>query len=369
MPATLPEHLDELDDPRTGNATQHKFLDILMVAVCATLSGADGWTDVETYGQAKEDFLDQFLDLPNGIPSHDTFGRVFRHLDAEAFAEMFTRWVSQQEEVEGDIIAIDGKALRGSYDRAAARPALTVVNAWAREARLVLGQIAAREGSNEIGAIPKLLELLTLEGNTITIDAIGCQKDFASTITQQGGDYVLALKGNQEGLYEETTEHFEALAEEEDLSAWSYLETADQDHGRQEQRRYYMSDDLSAFTRTVMWKGMRSVAMVESERTVGGKTSYERRYYISSLPAEAERLERAVRGHWHVENRLHWRLDVAFQEDACRVRKGEGAANFGVLRRIAANLLEQERSADLSMRRKRLQAGWDDSYLERLLSF
>lgn len=380
MSIRLQDHLAELEDPRSGNATLHPLLDILLVAVCGALSGADSWTEVETYGEAKEDFLNEFLDLPHGIPSHDTFTRVFRHIDPDAFTHLFTQWSAAMSDHTTEAIAIDGKTLRRSYDRSSSTGALTMVNAWAREAHLVLGQVAARDGENEIHAIREILELLALEGSVVTIDAIGCQKSFAETIIGKDADYVFTLKRNQRGLYQEVEEHFNLLlggldpcqSSLDEVSRQvdcSVYETVEKGHGRWEQRRYYVSDDLSKLRRDAPWRGLRSVVMVERVREVDGERTRERRYFITSLPADAARLAEAVRGHWQVENSLHWVLDVTFAEDRSRVRKGHGAFNFGVLRRLATNLLAQETDSGLPMSRKRLRAGWDNDYLKHVLGF
>lgn len=381
MSSCLQDHLADLEDPRTGNATLHKLLDILLIAVCGALSGATTWTEVETYGRSKKDLLGQFLSLPNGIPSHDTFTRVFRRLDPEAFTRLFTRWshaISEHANSE-EHIATRGKTLRRSYDRSSSTGALTMVSAWAEEAHLVLGQTAAGDEENEIHAIGQLLELLALDGQIITIDAIGCQKEFAETITGQGGDYVFTLKRNQRSLYQEVETHFERLLEEADplKDSFSQLErqvpcslyeTSEKGHGRYEKRRYFVSEELSGMRRDVPWQGLQSVAMVDRVREVEGECQHQRRYFISSLAADAERLAEAVRGHWQVENKLHWVLDVSFREDGSRVRKGHGAFNFGVVRRLATNLLRQETESGLPMSRKRLRAGWDDEYLMQLLN-
>ena len=380
MSVRLQDHLARLDDPRTGNAIRHPFLDVMLIAVCAAVSGADSWTEVETYGEAKQDFLEGFLELPNGIPSHDTFTRIFRLIDPVAFTHLFSRWSHAMSEETTEAIAIDGKTLRRSYDRSSGTGALAMVSAWAREAHLVLGQVAVEDGENEIHGIAEVLELLALEGRVVTIDAIGCQKSFARKITDRGGEYVFTLKRNQRGLLEEVEAHFQGLLEEVDpgqehfeelgeATRCSIFETSERGHGRYERRRYYVSEELDEFYRDAPWHGLRSVAMVERVREIDGERQHQRHYFITSLPADAEQLAEAVRGHWHVENKLHWRLDVTFGEDASRVRKGDGAFNFGVLRRLATNLLSQETDSGLPMSRKRLRAGWDDDYLRHLLDF
>ena len=361
----LMDHFNTLSDPRSGNAVRHNFYDILIIALCAAICGADSWRDVETFGVAKESWLRRFLALPHGIPSHDTFTRIFAAVNTDAVATAFISWTSAvANKTDGEVIAIDGKTLRHSYDRQSDQAALQMVSAWASHNRLVLGQVAVETTSNEITAIPKLLHLLDVSGCIVTIDAIGCQQDIAKQIVDQGADYVLAVKANQGSLWHEAHLCFAILDQE-----MMYFETEETGHGRYERRRYWMTDRLPVPLRQIQWTGLRSIGMVEATRTVGTKTSVERRYYISSLPADAKRLAQAVRGHWGIENQVHWILDMVFDEDQSRMRERQSTTNFAMLRRLALNILRQDQTPKLSLRRKRLKAGWDNTYLESLLNF
>ncbi len=360
----LMDHFNTLSDPRSGNAVRHHFYDILIIALCAAVCGADSWRDVETFGCAKEAWLRRFLALPHGIPSHDTFTRVFAALDSDAIAAAFMRWTSAiRDKTAGEVVAIDGKTLRHSYDRHSDQAALQMVSAWASQNRLILGQVAVDTTSNEITAIPKLLDLLDVSGCIVTIDAIGCQQDIAKQIVDQGAHYVLAVKANQGSLWNEAHLCFATRD-----AAMSTVETEESGHGRYEVRRYWMTERIPVPLRQIQWTGLRSMGMVEATRTVGTKTSVERRYYISSLPADAERLARAVRGHWEIENQVHWVLDMVFAEDQSRMRERQSTTNFAMLRRLALNILRQDPTPKLSLRRKRLKAGWDNEYLESLLN-
>ena len=354
-----------LHDPRSGNALRHHFFDILVITLCAAICGADAWTDVETFGHAKIDWLRRFLALPHGIPSHDTFRRVFAALKPDSLAACFAAWTEVvATKTDGEIVAVDGKTMRRSFDRTSDKATLQMVSAWASHNRLILGQVAVDETSNEITAIPRLLDLLDLHGCIVTIDAIGCQQDIAQQIVAQQAEYVLAVKANQGSLWREAHTCFAG-----DRGAMSYFETTDQDHGRTETRRYWMTETLPVPLRQVQWTGLRSLGLVEATRTVNGKTSVEYRYYISSLAANAERLATAVRGHWGIENQVHWVLDMVFDEDHSRMRERNSATNFAMIRRMALNMLRQDQTGKLSLRRKRLRAGWDNDYLKSLLNF
>ncbi len=361
---TLMDHFDTLADPRSGNALRHNFFDILVIALYAAVCGADSWNDVEDFGNAKEAWLRTFLALPHGIPSHDTFNRVFAALNPDQLSACFTAWTyAVATKTEGEVVAIDGKTLRRSYDRQSDKAALQMVSAWANHNRLVLGQVAVADESNEITAIPRLLSLLELSGCIVTIDAIGCQQDIATQIVAQQADYVLTVKANQGSLWNEAHSCFARLDEQ-----MSFFQTEERGHGRHELRRYWMTDDVPGPLRQIQWTGLRSMGMVESTRTVGEKTSVERRYYISSLSADAARLAEAVRGHWGIENQVHWVLDMVFDEDHSRMRERQSAVNFAILRRFALNILRQDQTGKLSLRRKRLKAGWDNNYLKSLLN-
>jgi predicted transposase YbfD/YdcC len=367
---SLFDSLSHVPDPRRERTKRHQLVDILVIAVCATICAAETWEEIAEFGQAKEMWFQKFLALPNGIPSHDTFRRVFLRINPKKFQEAFLVWVrSVFKQTGGELVSIDGKQVRGARTKDG-KEGLRMVSAWASESRLVLGQVKTAEKSNEITAIPALLELLDLGGCIVTIDAMGCQKEIAARIISQAADYVLSLKGNQGKLHEEVAEYF-AWAEQinfKDLE-YDYCATLEKDHGRIEGRRCWATADTEWFTEKAQWAGLRSFIMVEAEREVIGQAAtVERRYFISSLPADAKQALRAVRGHWEVENSLHWVLDVAFREDACRTRTGHAPENLATLRHIAVNLLKQERSCKLGIKSKRLKAGWDESYMLKVLN-
>lgn len=372
MPApvltSLTAHFAKLPDPRIERTKRHSLLDILTIAICAVICGADSWVEVERFGHAKRPWLRTFLALPNGIPSHDTFGRVFAALDPAAFECCFLGWV--QTVVAGreiGAIAIDGKTARRSYDRTAGHEALHLVSAWASELGVALGQVATETKANELTAIPALLETLHLQGALVTIDAMGCHADIAGQITAAGGDYVLALKENQPTLHELVADHF-ATAEPAVLST---DRTVEKDHGRLEVRTCRVTDDPAVLTwldPDGTWPGLGSIVAVTGERRIGETVTSETRFSLSSLSADAARLGQAVRRHWGIENELHWVLDLAFREDESRIRIGQAAANFAVLRHLALTLLRQESTATVGIKAKRLLCGWDESYLAKVLT-
>ena len=367
-PAPLLNYFDELDDPRVDRTKLHSLTEILFIAIAGTIAGAEGWRELEAFAQAKRDWLARYLDLPHGTPSDDTFRRVISRLDPAAFETCFRDWIAAAvAKGQGELISIDGKTLRGSYDRSDEKAPLHMVSAWAQENRLVMAQEKVADHSNEITAIPKLLAVLELCGCIVTIDAMGTQRTVAEQIIDGGGDYVLALKSNQPALYEDVRTFFEeASARDWRGIEHDYEEHTDGGHGRIEVRRLWCTDDVAWVAKQTKWKSLRTIAMVESRRIVGEAESLERRYYITSLPAEAQRLNEIVRGHWGIENRLHWVLDVTFGEDASRVRKAYAPENLGLLRRIALNLVRQEPSKG-SLKGKRKRAGWDNAYLATVL--
>jgi len=367
------EQFAQLEDPRVARARRHELLDIIIIAVCGVICGADSWVDIEEFGKAKLDWFGSFLDLPNGIPSHDTFGRVFARLNPEGFQRCFLAWAEAlQEGTQGKLVALDGKTLRRSHDQARGKSALHLLSAWASENHLVLGQRKVEGHSNEITAIPALLDLLALEGCTVTIDAMGTQKEIARQVKERGADYVLALKGNQGRLYQEVAESFQEGRKAEFAGiAHDRQETVNGGHGRVEVRRYWTIFDpeyLSYLDPKGKWAGLRSIGMVEAERHEGEKRTVETRYYLSSLAGNAREFGHAVRGHWDIENGLHWVLDVAFREDESRVRTGYAQENLATLRRLALTLLRREQNARVGVKAKRLKAGWSEDYLLTVLT-
>jgi predicted transposase YbfD/YdcC len=359
-----------VEDPRVERTKRHKLLDILIIAICGVICGAEGWVEIEEFGKAKEAWLKELLELPNGIPSHDTFGRVFAQLAPEQFEASFFEWVQSLSETVSGVIAIDGKTHRRSHDQAAGKKALHLVSAWAAEQRLVLAQVATDEKSNEITAIPVLLRLLSLSGCIVTIDAMGTQTEIAAQIIDQDGDYVLALKKNQGTLYKEVKETF-ALAQAEQFTHVQHQvhRTVNKSHGRLEIRRYWTISDpeyLAYLDPKQRWKGVRGIGMVQAERRMGEAITQQTRYYLLSFPC-VKTFAHAVRGHWGIEDSVHWVLDVAFREDDSRIRLGHAAENLAVLRHFALNLLRQEQSAHIGVKAKRLKAAWSTDYLQHVL--
>jgi predicted transposase YbfD/YdcC len=377
LPSTsISEHFSTLTDPRVERCKVHPLVEIVTIALCGVLCGADDWVAIEAFGQEKETWLRTFLALPGGIPSHDTFGRVFARLDPAEFRQCFLAWVrSVVGEIGEQVVAVDGKTLRGSHDRAAGKGALHLVSAWATASGLVLGQVATDAKSNEITAIPVLLKLLALEGATVTIDAMGCQTAIAAQIVEQGADYVLALKDNHPGLRDRVQRAFadarRAAGTTLPLADVVPAVTHDRAHGRAETRRCLAigaPQYLAYIDPDGRWRSLQSVVLIESTRRNGDTVTTEDRYYLASLPADAAHLARVIRSHWGIENRLHWVLDVAFHEDLCRVRDGHAPENLAILRHFAINLLRQDRSVRGGVTTKRLRAALNDSYLRSLLA-
>ncbi len=368
-PTTLVDHFSILEDPRDPSKCRHQLIDLVVIAIAAVLCGANDLANIEAFGKAKIKWFRRFLDLENGIPSHDTFGRVFALLSPKAFQACFRGWIASVRSVYADeVIAIDGKTLRRSHDRKGGLGPLHIVSAWATRNGLVLGQQATDAKSNEITAIPELLEVLLLKGCIVTIDAMGCQKKIAQQIRDQGGDYVLALKGNQGHLAEEVEEAFvDADAKDYQDMVTDYYETNERGHGRVETRRYWTLGNLDGISEAPHWAGLDMIDVVQAERACAGKTSSEYRFYIGSIGINAKRFANTVRSHWGVENSLHWSLDVAFREDDSRIRERNLAENAAVLRHIALALLKADKGTQASIKTKRLTAGWNEDYLAKLL--
>ncbi len=365
----LKDHFAPLPDPRVGPAKRHELLDILMIAVCAMLCGAEGFTEIAQCGRCKAEWFKSWLALPHGIPSHDTFNRVFGLIDPAKFRDCFLAWTqSLRQVVVGELVALDGKTLR--HSRARGHGPIHLVNVWAARNRLVLGQLKVDDHSNEITALPPLLRALELAGCVVTVDAMGCQKTVAKEIHEADADYVLALKGNQGTLHAEVQAFLDdAHARGFAGLAHQFTQTLEKDHGRIETRRYWITEAIAWLADRPQWEALRSVGMVEAVREVQGKSTTQRRYYLSSLPAQVERFAAAVRGHWEIENCLHWVLDVQMGEDRCAVRQQNAAQNLATLRALCLNQLRRDQRVKLGIRAKQKAAGWDHQYLASLLNF
>lgn len=377
---SLLDHFKDLPDPRVQRRCDHELSHVLIIGLCTLLCGGSDFNDMADFGRAKQDWFKTFLPLRHGIPSHDTFNRVFAALKPEAFLDCFLRWTqSLRQTVAHEIVALDGKALRRALNRG--QSPRYIVSAWAQGNGLVLGQLKVADKSNEITAIPQLLRVLELAGCIVTIDAMGCQKTIAKEIIEADADYVLALKGNQGTVHAEVQSYLDdailqqgpvptQTAKAQPEPALAHTETVDKEHGRLEIRRYWQSDRLSWFADRAKWEGLRSVGVVESVRQVGAAPpTVERRYYLSSLAVDVEQFARAVRGHWGVENSLHWCLDVQLGEDQSRARTGHAPENLATLRRLALNLLKRDRTKKRGLKGKQLNAGWNHDYLLHLLAF
>jgi len=364
------ESLRKIDDPRREHQKFHSLFDILVISICAVICGAEHWTEMEEFGEAKREWFSTFLELENGIPSHDTFRRVFTLLDTIQLKELFIDWISSAVSLnKGSLVNIDGKNLCGSKEPSKGKKALNVVSAWASEQSVVLGQVKCQEKSNEITAIPELLKILDLDGCIVTIDAIGCQRETVAQIVEKRADYVISLKGNQGTLHKESKDYLD-WAQRTGFREikYDYCSTLEKDHGRIEERRCWVTEEIGWLEEKDEWRNLKSVVLVEAIREVIGQgKTVERRYFISSLEANAELALKCVRGHWAVENQLHWCLDIGFREDDCRVSEATSAENLATLRHIGLNLLKQETSCRLGIKSKRKKAGWDDSYLLKVL--
>jgi predicted transposase YbfD/YdcC len=369
-PLAIPTHFADLQDPRIDRTRLHELLDIVVIAICGVICGAEGWDDIAKYGRAKHDWLKTFLSLPNGIPSHDTFRRVFCLLDPGAFHECFQRWIDALSEgLPLKRVAIDGKTVRRSFDRATGKTALHLVSAWATEQHLVLGQVAVEDKSNEIPAIPKLLELLDVSGAMVSIDAMGCQKEIAAKIRAGGADYVLSVKENQPHLLEDIQRCFEKGLDTDFAGLeHSQHEECYGGHGRVERHSVHTIVNPEGIRDAALWQDLKAIVMVFSERQEQGKEeTAEVRFYIGSRAAKAKAYAGSIRSHWGIENGLHWVLDVSFDEDGCRMRTDNSPENMALLRRLALCVLKRHEGKG-SIRGKRLQSGWNDEFLLEILS-
>ena len=363
MKTSLHHYFSQLPDPRTHRNKKHLLIDIIVLSIIAVICGAESWNSIELFGNSKKDFLSKILKLPNGIPSHDTINRVFTLIKPGKFEQLFAQWVQSliDTKIPGEVIAIDGKAMRGSKDSYHDKSPIHIVSAWANSNQLVLGQIKTSEKSNEITAIPELLNILDIEGCIITIDAMGTQKKIAETIIDKQADYILALKGNQGYLKEDVKNTFRRQQPD------STDETVEKGHGRIETRKCEVINKLDFLDEKEQWAGLKSIARVTASREINGKQTSEERLYISSVESDAKSFNSFIRQHWGVENSLHWTLDVTFREDAQRKRNGHAASNFALVEKIALNLLKSEGSKNMSIKSKRLVAAWDNEFLLKVL--
>jgi predicted transposase YbfD/YdcC len=366
--ARIQDHFATLTDPRRRKVV-YPLINIVAIAICAVVAGADDFVSIAEYGRKKRTWLSQFLDLTAGIPSHDRFNAILGALRPAEFERCLLSWITALHELtDGQVVAIDGKALRRSFDAASSKTALHMVSAWATANHISLGQVVVDEKSNEITAIPKLLRLLELSGCLVTIDAMGCQTEIAQEVVTAGADYVLAVKANQptlhDGIIRFFLEHFD-----DDFARVkvSRHETRERGHGRQEHRSYFVCAAPDNLPDRDRWPGLAAIGVAISDTVRGGKSCDDVRYYILSKKLTGRRFGAAVRGHWSIENRLHWQLDVTFQEDQCRVRKGHADANLSILRRTALSLLKNNTTLKVGIKNRRLAAAWDDSYLEQVL--
>lgn len=369
----IEKHFGNVEDPRVPYLVIHPLINILTIALCAIIAGADNWSEVASFGERKQNWLGRFLNLERGVPSHDTFSTLFGMLDPVQLQDSFISWVQTvYQHLTGGVVAVDGKKLRHSFDSASGQPMITMVSAWAVEAELVLGQLKMDQGSNEISAIPKLLRLLDLRGCIVTVDAIGCQKEIAQQLVDQEADYLLTVKSNQPHLYEDIELFFRLSAENNFAQVnWTHARTVNKGHGRIEVRDCWAisGEESLQFLRDYQeWPQLQSIVRIDSERRVGEKVSRESRFFISSLPNDAAHLLHVRRRHWAIENELHWVLDIAFREDEARVRLEHGAENLALFRHLALNLLKQNKSAKGGIHAKRMQAAWDEDYLLQILS-
>jgi predicted transposase YbfD/YdcC len=367
----LVEEFSALEDPRCGGKVEHRLIDILIIAVCAVIAGAESWEDIALYGRSKIGWLGTFLALPNGIPAHDTFRRVFMLIDTACFEACFEAWArSFGATLDREVVAIDGKTIRGSFDRGREQEALHVVSAWASERKLILGQRQVSDKSNEITAIPELLDVLDIKGAIVTLDAMGCQRAIASKILERGADYLVTLKANQGKKHRAVQELCEATCFSRSATHRPVHDQFDDGHGRLVRRRVFACPEAMALEPLRDWPGLKTVLAVETIRSVNGsgKTEAEIRYFLSSSAEPPEVLAKAIRQHWQIENSLHWVLDVTFNEDQCRIRDRNAVQNFSLLRKIAINLVRRHQTSKASLKGRRKMAAWDNRYMEQVLT-
>jgi len=367
----LVEEFSALEDPRCGGKVEHRLIDILVIAVCAVIAGAESWEDIALYGRSKIDWLGKFLVLSNGIPAHDTFRRVFMLIDTARFERCFEAWArSFGATLDREVVAIDGKTIRGSFDRGREQGALHVISAWACDRRLVLGQRQVEAKSNEITAIPELLDVLDIKGAIVTLDAMGCQRTIATKILERGADYLVTLKANQGKKHSALQELCAATCFSQSPIHRPVHDEFDDGHGRLVRRRVFICPDAMALEPLRDWPGLKSVLAVESIRSVNGsgKTESEIRYFLSSSNDQPEILAKAIRRHWQIENSLHWVLDVTFNEDHCRIRDRNAVQNFSLLRKIAINLVRRHQTSKASLKGRRKMAAWNNQYMEQVLT-
>lgn len=361
---SITTHFANLTDPRKQNK-RHQLIDIITISICAVICNADSFAHICEFGQAKHGWFKRFIELPHGIPSADTFERVFARIDPKEFKACFMQWIRAISRLtKGQVIAVDGKTLRRSHDHSNGKSAIHMVSAWACANGVVLGQIKTNEKSNEITAIPELLKMLQIQGCIVTIDAMGCQKKICETIVGKGADYIISLKGNQGNLHKDVELYFQNQKE----ICFDYHETIDAGHGKIEIRKYRTVSDIDWLQGKEEWKDLKTICMVERERQFEDKVESETSYYIGSVEGDVKRFAHAVRSHWSVENSLHWVLDVSFREDESRIRKDHAPDNFAVLRHIALNMIKRENTEKKSIKAKRLRAGWDNDYLLKVLN-
>ena len=362
------EHFKSLEDPRQIKKSLYPLEEILFLVLCAVLSGADDWVAIALFGKKKMKFLRRFLPFDNGTPSHDQLGNVFAAIDEKQFRQCFINWASSLQQAIKGVVAVDGKTLRRSFDKAGGKGAIHMVSAWCSEQNMVLGQTRVDKKSNEITAIPELLKLLEIEGAIVTIDAMGCQRDIAQLIIKKKADYIFSLKGNQGTLREDVELFFkEQMSVNYVDTTVSCHETIEKSHGRIEMRKITSCTDISWLQKRHEWPGLTNIIMVEYDCEVAGKTRHETRFYISSICASAEFMANAIRQHWGVENGLHWVMDMVFRDDECRIRKDNSPANFTTIKHMASNILRGSKRKG-SMRSKRHEAAWDEDFLLNLVT-